>query len=148
MPRKLSLLIEHCPGSSAYELSIVLTDDAEIRILNREYRSKDKPTDVLSFPQPASSFSRESLPPSLVLGDVVLSIPTVIRQAKAGCLPRLKQALGTRAFGWSDLDEATFLTLHGILHLIGYDHIQPGEADAMETQEANVMMELFRIRTA
>jgi rRNA maturation RNase YbeY len=93
------------------ELSIVLTGDEVIRLLNREYRSKDTPTDVLSFPQLEDGEEpgkvAAAMPP-LLLGDIVISVATATRQAQAeGITPALR--LRT-------------LLIHGLLHLLGYDH--------------------------
>jgi len=88
------------------ELSVLLTDDPGIQQLNRKYRNKDKPTDVLSFPM-----SDESSGFQAVLGDVVISVETAERQA-----------LGRRR---PLLEELRFLLAHAILHLIGYDHGTP-----------------------
>ena len=126
-------------GIDQCELSILLVDDDEIRALNSTYRQKDASTDVLSFPQ-LSSVCMASLRDSpAVLGDIVLSLPTVARQAQNGCLPRLRAALGDRGDRWSNLDEATFLTVHGLLHLLGYDHMDESEADEMENVEAYIV---------
>ena len=94
------------------ELSIVLTTDAAIQRLNREFRGKDAPTDVLSFPQLDDGAERregnvEAAPP-VILGDVVISIATALRQAHA---MRVSPALRLRR-----------LMIHGLLHLLGYDH--------------------------
>jgi probable rRNA maturation factor len=128
------------------ELSILLTDDAEVQSLNRQYRGKDKATDVLSFPQAASGLVLPGvaldLDPSL--GDIVLSLDAVQRQADLGCLSRMEVVLGARARAWSALDEAIFLTLHGILHLLGYDHESPEDADEMESLEARFSVEIFK----
>jgi probable rRNA maturation factor len=101
------------------ELSILLTNDARIHTINREHRGKDKPTDVLSFPQHefvAPEKPRGKLP-LLLLGDVVISLETALRQAK-----------GRRR---SLEDEVRFLLAHGILHLVGYDHATPSEKKVM-----------------
>ncbi len=108
------------------ELSILFSDDGEIRVLNKQYRGKDKPTDVLSFPQggarvkgqgarkqpPQSPLTKGDLrglsPCPYLLGDVVISLETAKRQAKER--------------GHSFQKEVTLLLIHGILHLIGYDH--------------------------
>jgi probable rRNA maturation factor len=88
------------------ELSILLCDDKTIHALNRDYRRKDKPTDVLAF---AWAEGEHVLPQHAhVLGDVVISIPTATRQAKAA----------RRA----TLDEVVMLLAHGLLHLLGDDH--------------------------
>lgn len=96
-------LVETCGGG---ELSLVLTTDRRIRKLNRDYRGKDKATDVLSFPQD----------PALgLLGDVVVSLDTARRQAKER--------------GLSLSDELVRLLVHGVCHLRGFDH-ETGPADA------------------
>lgn len=122
------------------ELVVVLTDDEEIHGLNRDYRGKDAPTDVLSFPQEEGE--AVPLPPGVPrpLGDVVISIDTATRQVRDGCLPRLWPALGaTAAPPWALMDEVTFLLLHGVLHLVGYDHIEPDDATEMEALEADLL---------
>lgn len=86
------------------ELSVLLTDDARIQVLNRQHRGKDRPTDVLSFPMDESE-AREG---ARVLGDVVISLDTALRQARAR-----KRDLAS---------EVRFLLAHGLLHLVGYDH--------------------------
>lgn len=93
---------------SEAELSIVLTDDPGIQELNRDYRHKDKPTDVLAF-----AMREGEVPPGdelqeEMLGDVIISLETACRQA----------AERRR----SPLEEVTFLLAHGLLHLVGYDH--------------------------
>jgi probable rRNA maturation factor len=98
-------------GTPDAEWSIVLTGDQRIRELNRLYRKKDKPTDVLAFPQDGSvrarSPSGHAGAPTL-LGDVVVSVPTAARQAAAA--------------GHSLAAEVTMLLAHGLLHLRGWDH--------------------------
>jgi len=103
----------------ASELSILLTSDGGIQRLNREHRGKDRPTDVLSFPQ--NEFRRPLMPRRghdlAVLGDVIVSIDTAARQARGRRRPLL--------------DEIRFLLAHGLLHLLGYDHATPGEKKVM-----------------
>jgi probable rRNA maturation factor len=100
------------------ELSILLCDDETIRELNRRYRAQDKPTDVLAFamregqPMELSDEGTESM-----LGDVVISLPTATRQA--------------RERGRPIVQEVTFLLAHGLLHLIGYDHLSRDEERRM-----------------
>jgi probable rRNA maturation factor len=100
------------------ELSILLTDDAYIRTLNRDHRGKDRATDVLAFAQEEETAGEPELPgaaPGELLGDVVISLDTAARQARSR-----RRAL---------LDEVSFLLAHGILHLVGYDH-QDDEEEA------------------
>ena len=106
-------------------LSVLLCDDQYIHPINREYRGKDKPTDVLSFAQREGEFA--FLDDSL-LGDVIISIETAERQAKE------KQHSLSR--------ELTILLVHGILHLIGYDHIEDADAVIMERKEREILDQL------
>jgi probable rRNA maturation factor len=101
--RRAEKMLAHL-GLGAVELSVALVDDAAIRELNRTYRRKDKPTDVLAFPL------SEPVPPRPVglLGDVIVSIETARRQARQHRRPLL--------------GELTMLLAHGLLHLLGHDH--------------------------
>ena len=90
-------------------LSVVLTTDENIHEYNREYRSVDRTTDVLSFP--ADEGDDLLAPPDGFLGDIMISIPRAREQAKA--------------LGHSTEREILFLTVHGVLHLLGYDHMRP-----------------------
>ena len=106
------------------ELSILLTDDAEITELNREWRGKHKPTNVLSFPAVAAS----RLPASPMLGDIALAFSTVRREAESD--------------GKTLQDHATHLVVHGFLHILGYDHERAPEAEAMEAAEIRILATL------
>jgi len=103
-------------------LSIFLCDDATIHPLNRDYRGKDKPTDVLSFAQREGEFA--FLEDDL-LGDVIVSMETTIRQAQER--------------NHSTETELRVLLVHGILHLLGYDHIEDDEAEIMEAKEREIL---------
>lgn len=111
--RRAEKMLQHL-GLGAVELSIALVDDRTIQALNRDYRRKDKPTDVLAFPlltpgaqrQPGRSRPKAQLVG--LLGDVILSIETARRQARSHRRPLL--------------GELTMLLAHGLLHLLGYDH--------------------------
>ena len=125
---------------------LTLTTDTEVHELNRDYRGKDKPTDVLSF---ALTEGEELwLPPgeALPLGDIIISVDTATRQAARGALPRLEAALGSRA--WSVRDELSFLMLHGLLHLLGYDHEEEEEAEEMEALELALLPTLLNLKRA
>ena len=102
------------------ELSIVLTDDAEQRELNRDWRGKDSTTNVLSFPQ-IEPFG----PVSGILGDVILARETLEREALD--------------LGKSLSDHFTHLVVHGFLHILGYDHIDEQDALAMEALETQIL---------
>jgi len=105
------------------ELSVLLTDDAEQRELNREWRGQDKSTNVLSFPQ-IEPFE----PVSGLLGDISLARETVAREADEMGIP----------FN----DHFTHLVVHGFLHLLGHDHIEDDEAEVMESLETRILASL------
>ena len=104
-------------GVSSGELSIVLTNDRQIQKLNKIYRKKDRPTDVLSFSMhegEGGSFAGD------LLGDVVIAIPTARRQSMEK--------------GVTLLDEVTELLAHGLLHLLGWDHDTPSKDRRMRRE--------------
>lgn len=114
-----------CPDlSPSAEVSLVFTDDAHMRALNRRYRGKDSATNVLSFP--AAPVGRRQLGP--LLGDIVLAFQTVAGEAAAGRL-----ALDAHA---------THLIVHGFLHLLGYDHEDDDAAAVMEGLETAILASL------
>ena len=112
------------PGiKGAAEISILLTDDAEQRELNAQYRGKDAPTNVLSFPQ------IEPFEPVIgILGDITLARETLIREAEEQ--------------GTSLEDHFTHLVVHGFLHILGYDHLDEDEALEMEGLETQILARL------
>lgn len=99
------------------EVSVLLTDDREVRTLNRDYRGVDKPTDVLSFAMREGEGARFA---GDMLGDLVISVQTCARQAREAKRPLL--------------DEATMLLAHGLLHLLGWDHETPAKDKAMRQE--------------
>lgn len=105
------------------ELSVVFTDDEHIATLNAAWRNKPKPTNVLSFP--AAQIAGDG---GRMLGDIVLALETVAREAADAHL-----TLG---------DHITHLLVHGLLHLIGYDHESDAEATAMEAMEIEILATL------
>ena len=112
-------------GDGASELSLLFTDDAHIRVLNREWRGKDKATNVLSFPA-FETAPGDGLPP--MLGDIALAFETIKSEA----------ALDEKRFE----HHVTHLIVHGLLHLLGYDHEEEQEADEMEAIERKALMRL------
>jgi probable rRNA maturation factor len=108
------------PGAARGELAIALVSDARMRILNRSYRRKDYATDVLSFP----GESRAPSPESRFLGDLVIATGVAKRQA--------------REAGHSYQTELRVLALHGLLHLLGYDHEDPKDKGRMARAEARL----------
>ena len=109
--RAVAQLPECANFDAAIEVSVLLTDDPEIRALNARWRGIDAPTDVLAFP----------LEEGARLGDVAISLETASRRVN---LPH-----------WHLEDELLFLLLHGVLHLLGYDHIEAQDREQMEAQE-------------
>ena len=110
----------------AAEIGVRLSDDAEVQGLNRQYRGKDKPTNVLSFPMVQADLI-ESLGNTddgeILLGDIILAAETCGREAAEK--------------GWSVTDYAQHLIVHGLLHLLGYDHeLGDTQATAMEALES------------
>ena len=110
---------------AACELGVTFADDAAIRALNAEWRGRDRPTNVLSFP----AFPvRPGAPLPPLLGDIVLAFETVAREAAEEGKPFL--------------DHLSHLVLHGFLHLAGYDHETEAEAATMETAERRILAAL------
>jgi probable rRNA maturation factor len=121
---RMALAAARHDGRDGYEVSLRLTDDASIRRLNRDYRAKDKPTDVLAFAQregPAGA-----LHPA-VLGDLVISVETARRQARRGLAAELLH-----------------LASHGLCHLLGYDHRDDAEEREMNARAAALRGEAKR----
>jgi probable rRNA maturation factor len=104
---------------SGVEVSVLLTGDVQMRELNRLYRKKDRTTDVLAFPM-----SDEREPKPTLLGDVIVSIPTARAQAKGAGRPLV--------------EEVTMLLAHGLLHLLGWDHVTPEEDRAMRNETSRL----------
>ena len=134
-----SLEYENCPYEA--EVNLLLTSDEEIHKMNREFRGIDRATDVLSFPmleyeRPADFDSIEEAgddcfhPDSgeLMLGDIVISKDRVLAQAEA--------------YGHSAKREFAFLTAHSMLHLMGYDHMEPEEAARMERKQSEILAQM------
>lgn len=112
------------PFPGPVEVGVLLTDDARVRGLNRDWRGQDRPTNVLSFParEPGDPW-----PPAgpVPLGDVAVALETVLREAAAE--------------GKAPADHLAHLLVHGTLHLLGHDHEDDAEADAMEALEVRVL---------
>ncbi|WP_119167445.1 rRNA maturation RNase YbeY [Algihabitans albus] len=107
-------------GKDPVSLAVALSDDAEVRRLNAAYRGKNRPTNVLSFPDGTADPAG-----SIALGDVVLAYETVAREAV-----EQKKSL---------TDHLSHLTVHGVLHLLGWDHETGPEAEAMEALERRIL---------
>ena len=107
-------------AAKSSSLTILLTDDMRLRRLNREFRGKDQPTNVLSFPSHDAS--------GTYLGDIALAYGVTAEEARMGAI-RL-------------VDHATHLTVHGVLHLLGFDHETRDCARVMEPLETKILDEL------
>lgn len=105
------------------EACLALTDDAAMRRLNGQFRAKDKPTNVLSFPAAASPAA--PIGALRQIGDIALGYETVVREAGELAIP--------------PLDHIRHLVIHGLLHLIGFDHETDSEAEAMEALEIELL---------
>ena len=112
------------------ELSVRLTSDEEVQALNAQWRGKDKPTNVLSFPQMEADQlgAIDDDGPELMLGDLVLAHGTCAREAVEKAIPLH--------------DHASHLVVHGTLHLLGYDHGDDGQAEDMEDREVRALARL------
>jgi probable rRNA maturation factor len=106
------------------ELSVTLADDARVRSLNSEWRAKDKPTNVLTFP----AVEPDETATAPMLGDVIIAFETVDREA--------------REEGKTLPDHVSHLVVHGVLHLFGYDHLDDDEAEEMEAIETRALARL------
>lgn len=138
IPVGMRLLVRKCCAavlskegfSTDAEVSVSFVDNAEIRRLNRIYRDKDRSTDVLSFPLGVNGIydvNRET--GARLLGDVVISMETAVKQAKT--------------YGHSLEREVGFLTVHSMLHLLGYDHeTSPLDAANMREKEEAILSQL------
>ncbi|MCB1650967.1 MAG: rRNA maturation RNase YbeY [Alphaproteobacteria bacterium] len=114
-------------GIQHIEISLLLTDDAHVQALNRDYRGKDKPTNVLSFPQ----FTPEELQNEkdfVPLGDIIIAYETIEREAKEQ--------------GKSLEDHTTHMLIHSLLHLLGHDHIEDKDAQKMEALEISILQKI------
>ncbi|HIS47586.1 MAG TPA: rRNA maturation RNase YbeY [Candidatus Scybalocola faecigallinarum] len=132
-----ALEFEDCPYE--VELNVILTSNDEIAMINRDYRDLYQPTDVLSFPMveyvapgdfsclddydAEDYFNPES--GELMLGDIIISMDKVLEQAEK--------------YGHSRERELGFLVAHSMLHLFGYDHMEPEETEAMEVKQRDIL---------
>ena len=127
--RRAAYKVGELYGLDNAEVSITFTDNKHIHEINREYRKVDRPTDVISF---ALNEGDEPLieggAPINVLGDIIISVEKAVEQAKD--------------YGHSVEREVAFLTVHGMLHLLGYDHMEEEDRKEMRQEEDFVMEKL------
>lgn len=137
--------IEHEDFPYEAEVNLTLTDNEGIHEVNKNFRQIDRPTDVLSFPmlsyEQAGDFSRleedydDNFNPDtgeIMLGDILISVDKVLEQAES--------------YGHSEMREFSFLIVHSMLHLFGYDHMTPEEAAVMEEKQNIILKELNILR--
>ena len=132
-----ALDFEECPYD--VELNVILTSNEEIALINRDYRDIDRPTDVLSFPMvdyvmPGNFTDLDSYDVEdyfnpetgeLMLGDIIISVDKVYEQAEK--------------YGHTVQREIVFLIAHSMLHLFGYDHVEPEETQVMEVKQHDIL---------
>jgi probable rRNA maturation factor len=118
--------LQHTGAPSNAELTVVITDDEQLRRLNQQFLGIDAPTDVLSFPSGGGEPDPDSGDP--YLGDILISYPRALVQAEAGGHP-VRQ-------------ELQLLVVHGVLHLMGYDHAGEGEKAEMWAVQAAILNSL------
>jgi len=125
--RRIARQVLLAEGAGPTELGVVVTDDATIRELNRRYLGLDEPTDVLSFGLGEEGDRPFALPPgeAASLGEVIISCPTAVRQAEEQ--------------GHSVPAEVAHLLVHGILHLLGYDHREAEDERIMRRREGEIL---------
>lgn len=119
-------VVDHLDLTGEFECAILACDDARIAVLNADFRGKPRPTNVLSWP--SSDLVPPEVPTDPELGDVALAFETCRTEADQGNL-----TLG---------DHVTHLIVHGLLHLLGYDHITDAQAEVMEGLEVVILSKL------
>ena len=112
-------------AGSRVEVSVALVDDRAIAELNRRYRGKEGPTDVLSFPMDAPGAAPAPDGQPVLLGEIVISVPRALEQAER--------------YGHSPRRELAYLAVHGCLHLLGYDHHDPASRQVMRAREETAL---------
>jgi probable rRNA maturation factor len=124
LEKTVDLVFQHESVFPVPDLSIVISDDAELQRLNREFLDIDAPTDVLSFP--ADEIDPES--GDRYLGDIIISYARVLDQAAAN--------------SYQQEDELRLLIVHGVLHLLGYDHADPDQKKLMWAAQCEILTQL------
>ena len=134
IPTGLRMLIRRCCNAvltleefeGSVEISVTLVNNSQIRELNRIYRNIDRETDVLSFPMGENGrYDTDPTTGAKILGDIVISAEKVLEQAKE--------------YGHSPKREYAFLIAHSMLHLMGFDHMGPEEAEDMEKRQKEIL---------
>lgn len=121
--RQVAHAVLRAEGQERAEVTLLFCDVETMRALNRTYRSEDAPTDVLAFPQQGGPAGER------LLGDVVVCVPVAQEQAERS--------------GWGLEEELALLTIHGLLHLLGYDDTSPAQRRRMQRREDELFQALF-----
>ncbi len=124
LQRAAQATLHHAGAPSGAELTLVISGDEQLQALNRQFLGIDAPTDVLSFPSEDADPDSEGI----YLGDVLISYPQALAQSKSG--------------GHPILDEVQLLVVHGVLHLLGYDHAEVAEKENMWAKQAEILQSL------
>lgn len=121
-------MIPKRPKGISPELTVTLSHDSKIKILNKHYRAKDKPTNVLSFPMFDDISEIPANAGQVPIGDIIIAFETIKREAieQNKTLP----------------DHFTHMLIHGFLHLLGYDHMNDKDAKSMESLEIKILKKL------
>ncbi len=123
--------VSGCPEDD--EVTLVLSNDEEVQTLNLQHRGEDKPTDVLSFSMREGEGAEFA---GNLLGDIIISLDTAARQAVSQ--EHRGRVEGDAPGTWTLEDEVLFLTVHGLLHLMGHDHATPEEERQMRAEEQRI----------
>lgn len=127
---KLEAVFQEYLKSEKNTLDLTIVDDKTIQKLNKEHRNKDAVTDVLSFANAEVKEDFPKLSDTVFLGEILISYPQIKRQSEENNI---------------DLEKEFYLMIiHGLLHLLGYDHIKDDEANIMEALEDELLLELFK----
>lgn len=127
--------IKYMGYGSDYEISVLITDNEKIHVLNRQFRGVDSPTDVLSFPMFEYDDDGNIIDDksgNKALGDIVISLERALWQAQE--------------YGHSETREVAFLTVHSMLHLFGYDHEEEEDRKEMRLAEEEILSEIGEIK--
>ncbi|MGC0371449.1 MAG: hypothetical protein DGJ47_000138 [Rickettsiaceae bacterium] len=123
----------HIQKKNSIELSVLLTNNEEIRALNKEFRNKNKPTNVLSFPEYEDKlYDLEDAEENIFLGDIAFALEKIEQEAEENSV--------------NFIDHFTHLTIHAILHLLGHDHMNDHDAELMESLEIEIL-EQYNIKS-
>ena len=118
LKKAVRMALQAADADETSSLTLLLASDKRVQMLNRDFRGFDKPTNVLSFPADTEDY----------LGDIIIAYGVTAKEAKES--------------GKTFVDHVTHLTIHGVLHLLGYDHVKPRQAKVMETLEVRILADL------